>query len=105
MAKRIHTATKRFNTDEVQGEGSFVVLKSLTVGEIRKWRNDARKEDADVVEGTLKVLTKQLVEWNWVDDDGKPLPTTAKGMDALYEAEAEYLAKLLVGGDEEGLKN
>lgn len=105
MAKRKRASIQRFETEEVQGEGSYVELRSLTLGEIRKWRKATKNDDADPVETVSKILVKQLVEWNWVDDDDKDLPCDAKGLDQLYESEAEYLVNLLVSGSEEKLKN
>ena len=105
MAKRKRASIQRFETDEVQGEGSYVELKSLTLGEIRKLRKATKSDSSDPVETVTKMLVKQLVEWNWVDDDGEDLPCDEKGLDQLYESEAEYLVDLLVSGSEKELKN
>ena len=105
MAKRRQASVQRFDTDEVQGEGSYVELKSLTLGEIRKLRKATKSDAGDPVETVTKMLVKQLVEWNWVDDDDKDLPCDEKGLDQLYESEAEYLVNLLVSGNEKELKN
>lgn len=105
MAKRKQASIQRFETDEVQGEGSYVELKSLTLGEIRKLRKSTKGDTDDPVETVTKMLAKQLVAWDWVDDSGKELPCDIKGLDQLFESEAEYLVNLLVSGDEEELKN
>lgn len=97
MPKR--TIQKRFDTKEVQGEGSFVIMRSLRVGQIREVK--ALEKD-ELYEKTVSILISHILEWNWVGDDDEPLslpkdePTV---MDELTNAEFEYLSTLLVSGD------
>jgi len=102
MAKR--TTVKRFDTDEVQGEGSYVVLSSLKVKEIRHLRNadKAKDNDFDAFDEGCKLLAQHIVDWNWVDDEDQPLPLP-KGkvsvIDMLTNEESEFLSDLMTGTD------
>lgn len=100
MAKRI--STKKFSTAEVQGDGSFVILSSVKVGEQRDYFEQKDDEDFDKIEWGVELLIKHIVDWNWVDDDGEPLPLPKDDPDVIDEltnAESELIAKLLVSSD------
>ena len=97
MAKR--TSVRRFNTEEVQGEGSYVILSSLKVDEVRELRKKGKDEDFDAFEGGIALLTQHILKWDWVGDDGKPLPLpkddpTVVGQ--LTHEEADFLSDLLI---------
>lgn len=101
MAKR--KSVRRFDTDEVQGEGSYVVMTAFKVKEIRAARQAKREQgdDFDGVEAGVQALRTHLVEWNWVDDNDQPLPKPQDEpsvIDDLTSDEAEFLANLLVQG-------
>ena len=98
MSKRVSTV-KRFDTDAVQGEGSYVKMRSLKLREVRALRKERNNPDFDGVEQMADIIAKQLIEWNWVDDEGEPIPCTPEGVDELTEAEAELLATLLIVGE------
>src|SRR5690554_2415020 len=85
---------RQINTEELQGEGSFVCVKRVTVGEAEEFRAiNSRKFQAPEGEITPEQLAEQeerfnqqkeddaqeflsrfIVSWNWVDDEGNPLP-------------------------------
>lgn len=90
--------TFRVESDEVQGEGSFVVLRKPS------WREQQDKNEriAEANGGAMprsmaelaRVTTEWLrtnrevaeqqvagcvVRWNWVDDEGKPMPLPKDG--------------------------
>jgi len=73
MAKR--NATYRVSSEQVQGEGSYVVLRRLPYAEAR---NAALRADeanaAEEAQYTQRMITAGVVEWDWVDDNGDPLP-------------------------------
>ena len=98
MPKR--KSVKRHDTVEVQGEGSYVVTSGVKVREIRRIRELAEDEDFNEFEGGIALLSRHIVEWNWVDDDGQPLPLPKDSpnvIDELTEEEAELLVGLLIG--------
>jgi len=118
-------AVKTHETDEVQGEDSFVVLTGVKVREIREIRklaqedekvqkrNEAHREAGepeeevlDQFEGGLSLLAGHIIKWNWVDDDDQPLVVPAEDpsvIDELTNEEVEYLTELLMG--KEAAKN
>jgi hypothetical protein len=106
VAKR--KGTVRFNSDEVQGEGSYVLVSPLTVGEAKELYNSARpgKDAKDVDEQVLEIsfdtIAAHVVEWDWVDYDDKPLPLPKDNpaiVDRLNVNEIKFLAECLTGNE------
>lgn len=120
MPKRV--GVKRHNSQEVQGEGSYVVVTGVKVKEIRRIRQQTRdaererarhdvllKEDPlaqvpeveyDEFESGLALLASHIVDWNWVDDEGDPLPLPKDDpavVEELTNEESEFLIQLLMG--------
>lgn len=98
MAHRIHRLYKTIDTEEVQGEGSFVKIKNMTIAEILDFA-DVNKTGGNLSEDEAKnmgmlILNRMIVDWNWVDDDDNPLPIPAKKpgtLESLPFQEATYL--------------
>lgn len=102
----------RVDTEEFQGEGSFVTIVALKVREIREYRKQADAKELneetgemepsfDAFEGGVDMLKTHIKEWNWVDDDGNPLdqvPANPEVVDEITNAESEFLANLLLFG-------
>ena len=102
MPKR--QSVKTHKSDEVQGEGSFVVTTEVKVKEIREIRKAAKDKDYDDFEGGIKLLAEHVVKWNWVDDEGKDLPCPKEDptvIDELTNQESEFLVGLLMGSKDE----
>lgn len=98
MPKR--QTVKRHATDEIQGEGSYVIVTGVKIGEIRKIKKLSEDPEYDQFEGGLEMVADHVREWNWVDDEGKPLPLPKDDplvVDDLTNEETEYLAELLIG--------
>lgn len=98
MPKR--QSVKTHDSDEVQGDGSKVVLSSVKVREIRALRKLGDDPNFDEFEGGVALLSKHIVKWNWVDDEGKPLPQPKEDPDVIDELtneESEFLVGLLIG--------
>jgi len=106
MPKR--KSTIRANSESVQGEDSFVVLRRLTVGEMKNSMSAPDDETGMTsFQRSLKMYHDHVVAWNWVDDDDVPLPQLADDpelVDRLTDAEVLFLARALAGAEEE-LKN
>lgn len=87
----------------VQGEGSYVVMKAINWGEAKR----LRKEIADMDDDGKLVRNEQLLldhvhEWNWVDEDGEPLPQLKDDpsiIDRLTQQEITWLGEALSGND------
>lgn len=101
--------SRRVETPALQGEGSYVVFrriswklakdarKFLLIGNVRD-RKDMDKEQierlvAEEERLTLEAVFNGIIEWNWQDEDGKPLPIpkTGEELDALTADEVVFL--------------
>ena len=102
MPKR--QSVRKHDASEVQGEDAFVITTAVKVKEIREIRKQAADPEHDDFEGGIKLLAKHIVKWNWVDDEGKPLPCPKDDpevIDDLTNEESEYLVGLLMSGKDE----
>lgn len=84
---------RRFETPEVQGDDSYVVATLPTVGEVQPIV-EMEAAGRDTFEAKRAIVTDHVVEWNWVGDDGRPLPVD---VDLLTTDEYELLIDLLLG--------
>lgn len=87
MAKR--NSIKRVDSEAVQGKDSYVVLRRLKVGGWRTLKEKSAEPEADNFALDLETIQEYVVEWDWVDDDGKPLPLDA--VDDLTIEEKSFL--------------
>src|SRR3990167_1544878 len=108
----------RHKSDEVQGPGSWVDMRAVSVKEGREARkesqalfdkhgvpHDTKPEDfenypefaEEYTEMTQGALATIFIHWNWVDDDDEPLPQPGDPavMDMLTMTEVAYLTGLL----------
>jgi len=98
---------RRHASNEVQGEGSWVITAALNVAEMREYRKRAEEEDFDAFEMGIDVLKTHVYTWNWVGDDDAPFPQPEDDpgvMDLLTDDEVEFLSKC-IQGDEAEAKN
>lgn len=84
MAKRQNT--RKIPSVEVQGEDSFVTVRKVTWAQvIESQKKVLAAGTADDAPPTLdavlandtairEMLRTNVIGWNWVDDDGRPLP-------------------------------
>lgn len=85
----------------VQGKGSFVQWRKLTWGESKEvmTEREALKDNPiALAEKMQSIIIDHVDDWNWVDDDGEPLPlpkNEPEGFDELNEDEITFLASLL----------
>lgn len=105
---------RKLASDEIQGEGSWVLVARMTVAEIRESRKrfraarEAQKKgvtpDLDVFELSVHALKTHVLEWNWVDDKGNPFPQPREDpsvIDRLAEFETIFLSNCIVGSEEQ----
>lgn len=96
MAKRQNN--NKIDTKHLQGEGSYIILKALTVDQWNQRQKlvaesnkvigdetrdpEERKRILQDNERQLNAIHAQLViAWDWVDDDDKPLPLPSSDPD------------------------
>lgn len=99
--------TIRHDSSHVQGEGSWVELSKLTWGEIKAMRKvvEETEGNADLqFEAGEDRIIKHVLDWNWADEDGNPLPKPQDDpsvFDDLTDEEFGFLADAMVGSAEE----
>lgn len=94
----------RHASNDVQGEGSWVIVAALNVAEMRAYKKLADEDDFDAFEMGLEVLRTHVYEWNWVGDDGEPLPQPKDDplvIDVLTDDEVKFLSDCIQGSDAE----
>jgi len=101
MAKRNNV--RRHDASVVQGEGAFVVIRSVTWGEAKAVRAEFEAlSDSEKLARNDRFIAEHVVDWNWVDDDDKPLPLPRDEpaiVDQLTREEIEYLNALMTEGE------
>jgi len=60
----------------IQGDDAYIVVKSPKWGQLVDLDSGAQKKDWNILG---RVLASLVVEWNWVDEDGSPLPLPSNG--------------------------
>jgi len=97
MPKR--KSVRRFPCDDVQGEGSYIVLAAIKVKQVREMRKKAKDPEFDDFEGGVALLAEHILSWNFVDDEGNPLPLPKDDptvIDELTNEESEFIVDLLL---------
>lgn len=113
---------KHLPTPDLQGGDSWVKIAAITVGEAQKLREETMIPDSNgdlsdqqrlnletqVKETHLKKMLAELVlDWNWVDDAGAPLPKPLNNPEVfnlLTTAELLFLSESIVGFPAEAAK-
>ncbi len=94
-------STVRVSSEEIQGEGSYVVLRYMKFGLVLEAmeKTEGKSNPKDEKEYTLKLLRDAVVEWNWVDDNGAPLPLPSEGLEieSLLTNEVVWLVEQVTG--------
>lgn len=102
MAKRINKLSPKVDSKEVQGEGSWVKLKQPTLNDMQNLGTIGESLE-EKLEYSKELLSQFVVEWNWVDDEGEPLPQpTGEIIAELPFQEVQFLLDAL---NLEGLKD
>lgn len=94
----------------VQGDDAWVVIKQPTYGDIRRLTSLAKEGVGSVqadkltenLDFTASVVSDFVLDWNWVDDDGNPLPKP-KGnpqvVEQLTTEEVQAICSLVLDAD------
>ena len=90
MATKKSTKLFRFKSDEVQGEGSFVVMRKVPWGPMRQAMSEKGENTTDeefgmqMLQGMLPDL---IMAWNWTRD----VPKLDENGDLVLDEEGEML--------------
>lgn len=85
----------RAETVDVQGDDSYIVVTLPTTQELKAI---IRLEDGDNVQAFdsgADLITRHVKEWNWVDDDEKPLPLPKDDPDVIGQLTAQEFRTVL----------
>lgn len=104
--------TRRVATPDLQGDDSWVEVRSLSVNDYNEIMTLTRSSQGGADEATLManeaamyaVYARNIVRWNWVDDDGAALPQPSEDVTVLGQLtmqELEALTGLLRPGSEQ----
>ena len=87
MAKRKHKKFWTVDSSEVQGEGSFVKFKNISLNEILGHTQgaDSKPSEAEAAQLGLRVIDDMIADWDWVDEDDNPLPVPAENPGTVGE--------------------
>jgi hypothetical protein len=115
--KPVRQNVKTVDTDEVMGAGSWIKIRSLTVGENNQFVRAFQSAQAlyaveplDMVsfaalEDEMRaIICGALLDWNWVDSDGEYLPSPHNNpalMDQLTQEEMSFLMECVRFGPPE----
>ncbi len=116
----IRQSVKTVQTPELQGDDSWVKLRRLTLGESLDLDKEQRKlareglselspeERLEYARVGLKVVAQCILDWNWVDDEGVPLPKPSDDplvVERLTDQEIVFLTGFFQVEDKDKLKN
>ena len=113
MPERLSTRT--FDASSVQGEGAILVLRGATVGEVLGNRRASEARDtaryrlgrwfgrlfrrapspADQMRDNMRYYAGYVRAWNWVGDDGEPLPLPADDATVIERLTTDEMALVI----------
>jgi len=91
----------------IQGDDAWIEVTKPTVGEVE----DILAADDDVRESFAagkQILINHIKDWNWADEDGKPLPSPVHEpgiINTITLDEYQEIIQVLLGAQEEDEKN
>lgn len=91
-------STRKHDSTEVQGEGTWVELRKLTMGEMKRIEQDVETEGN--IPFSERKIRECVTAWNWTDEDGNALPIPSEDeavLDGLTSDEFNFLCKCIVG--------
>ncbi len=75
MPQRKFKALEKFPTEDVQGDGSFVMMARPTYEDLEMAMDGVEEiNQSNQMAIGKKLLMKLVKSWNWVDDDDQPMP-------------------------------
>ncbi len=97
MPQRKFKSLEKFDTKEVQGEDSFVEMARPTYEDLELAMDGVSEiNQSNQMAIGKKLLMKLVKAWNWVDDDGEPMPApTPDIIAALPMQETLFLVDLV----------
>lgn len=89
MPERINKKFRKVDSADVQGEGSWVIVRNIGF-EIIKSQNITELQNSDQnMDLAYQAAKSILYEWNWVNDEGEPMPQPKDNRDIFDELTIE----------------
>lgn len=118
MPQRANVRT--FDSTDVQGEGSYITLRPMTLGEMLALQQEAaerqtfwyrlgrffgrllqrRPSPVELARRNMTRIIQYVCGWNWVDDEGQPLPLPGddgRVLDRLTLPEMQFITACVNG--------
>lgn len=104
-----------YDSTEVQGEGSWIKVRLISHGESKRIMRDygglvgksvddiGVEKFTDMQVANDDLIAQKVAGWNWVGDDGEPLPLPQDDpavLDLLTEFEHQFIARAMRGEGE-----
>lgn len=89
MPERMNKKFDKVDSEEVQGEGSWIVIRNPGFELFKNSNVGNIKEAEDNAELGYQAAKSLLYEWNWVDDEDNPLPQPKDNRDVFDELTIE----------------
>ena len=109
MAQRQKKKHRRVPSDAVQGEGSFVLVRTPGFSDLKDLGEiDDLSDTNQAVKAIGPLLASLVIDWDWVDDEDNPLPKPSDQpgvIDDLTFQEQKFLLDALDLGSLADLKN
>jgi len=113
-------SVRTFDTSDVQGDGSWIKLRPMTLGEVLSLQGDAeeqrgflyrlgrflgrllrkRPSPSQLARQNMTTVIRYVRGWNWVDDEGNPMPLPSddpRVLDRLTMAEMQCITDCVNG--------
>ena len=97
--KNVH----KVKTEDLQGEDSFVIICIPSVKKVRTLLKTAGST-LETFDAGASIIAEHVVEWNWVDNDGEPLPQPKDDpsvVDELTSDEYKRLSEIILGSEDQ----
>ena len=97
MPERKYKTKKRVECAEVQGDDSYCEMSSLLVEHAKVLFGDAGLDMSKSItfDQGLELLKSMVISWNWVDDDGQPLPQVKDDPEIVHRLPVEEMQFLV----------
>lgn len=109
--------TREIDASAVQGEGAWIKIRSMSLKEAREIQRiaaslQAQAQSSDPLKAAaateeisrkgIESFAEYVEDWNWVDDDGEPLPKPYQNpaaLELLTIEEFSFISKLFATDD------
>jgi hypothetical protein len=99
---------RRVPSDAVQGPDSWVEVSRPLFGDGRRARSTDATDEKSSDDYARDFLASHILDWNWVDDGGQPLPQVkedASVLEKLTDQEIDFITEAISGPTADEVKS